>query len=107
MDVLKNKNYKQHKALSRYSTFPYYYNTLDNKYIYGVTSQLNTDMTHVLHKVNKTDTLEALSLNYYGRPDYWWIIADFNNIVDPYISLSDKFKTLKIPPITNISFKRV
>lgn len=107
MDVLKDKAYKKYDSLSRYTLFPYYYNSQDNKYIYGVTSQLNTNVPVTAHKVSNRDTLESLALKYYGRPDYWWVIADFNRINDPYIKLSEKFEILKIPSISTISFKRV
>ena len=105
MDVLKDKQSKTYPYISRYSAFPFYYNTLDNKYIYGVTGQLDTNITYVAHKVIQTDTLESLALNYYGRPDYYWVIADFNRIQDPFIKLTDKFDIIKIPTLSNISYE--
>ena len=105
MDVLKDKQSKSYSYISRYSAFPYFYNTVDEKYIYSITSQLNDDTTFVLHQVSQSDTLESLALVYYGRPDYYWIIADFNRISDPFIKLNTKFKTIKIPSLSNISYK--
>lgn len=107
MDVLTNKAYKTYDSLSRYTVFPYYYNSEDDKYIYGVTGQLNTNVAVIAHKVSNRDTLDSIALKYYGRPDYWWVIADFNRIQDPYINLSENFKILNIPSISNISFKKV
>ena len=104
MDVLTNKSYKTYDSVSRYSPFPYYYHTLDNKYIYGVTSHLGKNVSFVEHTVESKDTLDSLSLTYYGRPDYYWIIADFNDIQDPYIYLYKKYKTLKIPTFTSVNF---
>ena len=106
MNILKNKSYNNPNYLSRYSSFPYYYNTEDDKYENGITSQLGVeDVPYVLHKVIDYDTLDSLALAYYGRPDYFWIIADFNRIRDPFINLKDHYKSLKIPSISNIYFK--
>ena len=41
MDKLINKSYKNYNHFSRYSSFPYYYNVEDEKYIYGTTAQLD------------------------------------------------------------------
>ena len=103
-DVLKDKNYKQYENISRYASFPYYYHTEDNKYIYGITSQIDKSISFVSHKVEQKDTLDNLSLTYYGRPDYYWMIADFNNIQDPYEILYGNYKSLKIPTFTSIQY---
>lgn len=105
MDVLKDKQSKTYSYISRYSAFPFFYNTKDTKYIYGITSQLNTNISYVAHKVNQADTLESLALKYYGRPDYYWIIADFNRIQDPFIKLIDRYTVINIPSLSNISFE--
>ena len=106
MDCLKDKAIKSYDYTSRYSAFPYYYHTLDDKYIYGITSQLNEDTEYVLHTVVDTDTLDSLALKYYGRPDLFWVIADFNRIQDSYMVLFNNFKTIKIPSLSGIRFKR-
>lgn len=105
MDVLKDKQTKTYNALSRYSSIPFYYHTLDNKFIYGLTKQLSTDTDYTIHTVALNDTLDSLALKYYGRPDYYWIIADFNRIQDPMISLYAKYKTIKIPSISYIYYE--
>lgn len=104
MDNLKNKSYKEYDYVSRYTSFPYYYNTLDDKYVYGITSTIDHSIEYVEHKVTSADTLDNLALAYYGRPDYYWIIADFNDIVDPFIELSSQFKTIKIPSFSSVKF---
>ena len=105
-DVLKDKQYIQYNYISRYSSFPIYYNTQDEKYIYGITSQLRDDTPYVEVKVEQGDNLDVLAEHYYGRPDYYWIIADFNRILDCLIDdLSSKYKTLKLPVLSNIAFK--
>lgn len=105
MDILNDKQYKQYERVSRYSVFPFYYNTMDNKYIYGITAHLDTeDSKCVSHKVKDGDTLDSLALYYYNNPTYYWIIADFNRIQDPYEEL-EIGTILKIPTFSNIAFK--
>ena len=105
MDVLKNKKYKDYDTLSRFVQFPTYYHTKDKKYVYGILSQLDTDKKYVEHSVEERDTLESIAYKYYGRPDYYWVVAMFNNINDCFVKLFGKYKTVKVPVISNITFK--
>ena len=105
MDELTNKTYKNHSYTSRYSPVPYFYNNKDDKYIYGLALQLSNDTPYTVHMIGKRDTLDSLSLTYYGRPDFYWVIADYNHIQDPFISLPEKYTTIKIPTLTRIEFK--
>lgn len=104
MDILTSKQYKNYSYFSRYANFPIYYNKLDKKYMYGVTSQLKKDVNYVLHKVKKGDTLDTLALTYYNNPTYYWVIGNFNNIQDPYIKLTEN-DVLMIPVLNDIGFK--
>lgn len=98
------KQYKDYNRVSRYSVFPYYYDSIDDKFIYGITSYLKNDNTpYVSHKVKQRDTLDSLALYYYGNPTYYWIIADFNRIIDPYEKLTPGV-VLKIPTFSTIEF---
>ena len=83
MDILTNKQYLQYDYISRYSSFPVYYNKEDKKWIYSLTKHLNNATAYVLHEISSRDTLDYLSLKYYGRPDLYWVIADYNRINDP------------------------
>ena len=104
MEVLGRKQYKNYDRVSRYQVFPFYYNNLDDKYIYGLTSHLIVDGTKfVAHKVKRDETLDSLALHYYNNPTYYWVIADFNRILDPYEEL-EVGKVLKIPTFSNIAF---
>lgn len=103
MSVLTGKSYKEYKKLSRYSSFPYYYHNVDNKYIYGKTAYLRDDTTYFIHIVSKGDTLDSLALTYYNNPTSYWIIASFNRIQDPFKPLVEG-STLKIPSISTIEF---
>lgn len=105
-NVLKDKKTLKYNYLSRYSTFSIYYNTLDEKYIYGITSYLNDSIAYVEYKVKQGDTLDSLANYYYGRPDFYWVIADFNKILDPLEELFGNYDTLKLPSLSDITFKK-
>ena len=106
MDVLKDRQYRTYDYVSRYASFPTFYNTMDGKYVYGITNQLDTNVAYTEVKVIQGDTLESLSEEYYGRPDYYWIIADFNRITDPFRELFGWKETLRLPNVGSISFLR-
>jgi len=106
MDILINKSKKDYNYTSRYSTFPFYYNTADKKYVYGITDNLDTNTEYVLHNVEDTDTVDKLALKYYGRPDLFWVICDFNRIIDPYINLFENYNFVYIPSLSGVRFKR-
>lgn len=104
MDILKDKTFKNYDYTCRYSSVPYYYNTEDEKYIYGIGSQLNKDIPYTAYKIKDYDTLDSLALKFYGNPTYYWVIAYYNNIQDCYAPLADSFSVIKIPNISSISF---
>lgn len=105
MDVLTDKQQREYDYISRYSSFSFYYNNQDGKYIYEVTSQLSDNIEYVAHKITQSDTLDSLSYYYYGRPDLYWVIADFNRIQDPFVRLFGNYKSLKVPKLSNISYQ--
>lgn len=107
MDTLKNKTYVSFDYLSRYANMPYYYDTIQDKQIFGIGTNLKTTSEFLTHKVKNRDTLDNLALKYYNNPTFWWVIAYFNDIQDPFKPLVDKYETLKIPNITSIQFGRV
>ena len=107
METFKNKNYNTYSYLNRYTYVPYYYDTLTNKEIYGIGTNLKTNSEYFTHKIKNNDTLHSLALKYYNNPTYWWVIAYFNDIQDAFKPLKDKFETLKIPNITSIEFGRI
>ena len=107
MDTLKNKMYANYDYLSRYTNTPYYYDTLANREIYGIGTNLKLNAEFVTHSVKNNDTLNSLALKYYNNPTFWWIIAYFNDIQDAFKPLSNKYKTLKIPNISSVEFGRI
>ena len=103
MDVLTDKTYRIYTRLSRYNNFPYYYQTVDNKYVYGVTANLKDTTPYTIHTVAQNDTFDSLALKYYNNPTYFWVIADFNRYNDPYTKL-EVGTQLKIPSFSDIVF---
>ena len=106
MDILTKKQYKTYNKLSRYSVYPIYYNTLDKRYEGGMTGHLDNTTAYVNHTVKEFDTLDTLALYYYGNPTYFWIIADYNRIQDPFERL-EKDSNIKIPTFSSIAFEGV
>jgi len=103
MSKLTNKSYKNYDKFSRYSSFPYYFHTVDNKYIYGTTQHLRDNIPYTIHTVKNGDNLDTLALKYYNNPTYYWIIADFNKINDPYIKLKEGMQ-IRIPSFSMLAF---
>ena len=107
MDTLKNKQYANFDYLSRYKNTPYYYDMLADKQVFGIGTNMNTSAEFVTHKLRSNDTLNSLALKYYNNPTFWWIIAYFNNIQDPFKPLMYKYETLRIPNISSVEFGRI
>ena len=103
-DVLRDKQFREYKKLSRYSGVPYYYNVNDNKYIYGIGTNLKDTTAFKIHKIVEGDSLDSLALYYYNNPTYFWIIADFNRIQDPFVEL-EVGSRIKIPTFSSIQFE--
>ena len=106
MNTLKNKNYASYDYLCRYTQVPYYFDTIGQREVYGIGSNVSKDSPYVSHKLSSNDTLHSLALKYYNNPTYWWVIAYFNDIQDSFISLTDYYDILRIPNIASISFGR-
>ena len=104
MEKLTNKRYNNFDYICRYTSVPYFYDTENKKEIYGIGTQMNTTTPFVSHKVKPEDTLDSLALTYYNNPTFWWVIAYFNKITDPFISLISNFSIIKIPSISSIEF---
>ena len=104
MDKLIDKAYKKYKRLSRYSSFPYYYDTNQNKYVYGTLSHLDPTTPYSLYTVKKNDTYDSISLSFYNTPTYFWVICDFNKINDPFNPPAEG-TSLNIPVLSSIEFQ--
>lgn len=106
MDVLKNKQYKSYEKLSRYTTFPYYYHTVDGKYIYGTTSQLSKDSDYSLYLVQRGDTWDSIALDAYNNPVYYWVLCDYNEVQDPFTEPVEG-TYIRVPVISVIKYDEV
>lgn len=104
MDVLINKSYKQTSNVSRYSNIPYYYHTLDDKYVYGTATQLLQNTPYSLYTVRQGDTIDSIALEFYNNPTLYWVICFFNNINDAFSDLTVG-EQLKIPGLSTIEFE--
>lgn len=102
-EILIDKAYKSYNRLSRYQDFPYFYHTVDNKYIYGTTANLDDTTSYSEYVVKAGDTIDFIALQKYNDPTKYWIIADFNRMQDPLIKL-EVGSVLKIPSIGSIKF---
>lgn len=107
MDTLKNKLYNDFDYFSRYTNIPYYYDTIMNRDIYGIGTNMKTNTEFVTHKLKSNDTLHSLALKYYNNPTFWWVVAYFNDVQDSFKPLTDKYDTIKIPNIASVEFGRV
>ena len=105
MEALTDKTILAYDYSSRYNTIPFYYNTIDHKYVRGLTKNILRDFEYSIHTIKQNDTLDSLALYYYGRPDLYWILADVNGIKDPFINLYNTYRTLIIPAYKDIRFE--
>ena len=105
MNKLTNKQSNTFDYISRYSGIPFYLDTATGREVMGICKQVNFDTPYTLHKLSTDDTLDSLALTYYNNPTYWWAIAFFNKINDPFINLTEKYSVVKIPSISSIVFE--
>ena len=104
MDYAKNISYMKTDYICRYANVPYYYQIKDEKYFFGLSSNVFKDSPYTLHKVRPEDSLDSLALEYYNNPTLYWIIAYFNDIQDCFINLYDNYKIIKIPNYSSLRF---
>ena len=109
MDTLKDKQYYVYDYKSRYINVPNYYDTLMDRNVAGIGSNMKKNISYYSHKIRDNDTLDSLALKYYNNPSYWWVIAYFNDIQDPFIPLTliyknSDIKVIQIPAIASVEF---
>lgn len=104
-DVLKHKSFLQYERISRYSPFPYYYDETDGKYVGGITNQLDDTTDFVYYMVQAGDTYDSIALRYYDNPLYYWVICDFNRILDCFERPKEGV-LLKIPTFSQLRYKQ-
>lgn len=97
------KNYKQYDYVSRYESFPYFYDPKNNRYYYGITASLDTDVAYVIYEVKPGDSYDSIALDYYGCALFYWVICDFNSIFDCFESPVPG-TTLRLPSLNTIRY---
>ncbi len=60
----------------------------------------NDDTVYVVEK-RFEGRLDQIAAVYLGEPRYWWVIAQYNNILDPYSEISEG-AILYIPKIEKV-----
>ena len=102
-DVLRSKKYIDYNGISRYSSFPVYYNEQDDKWVGGTTKYLRQDTPYIIHRVKAGDSYDNLALYYYNNPSLYWVICSFNNIQDPFRN-PNLGSYLRIPNLSSIGY---
>ena len=97
------KLFKQDDYISRYQAFPYYYDQKNNKYYRGLTSFLRDDVSYVIYEVKSGDSYDSIALDFYGCALFFWVITDFNRIMDS-LSAPVPGQKLKLPSLNSIVF---
>ena len=99
------KNFKNYDYISRYESFPYYYDKVNNRYYYGITAALNTDTSYAIYEVKPGDSYDSIALDNYGCALFYWVICDYNSIFD---SLTPPVPgtVLRLPALNNIRFEQ-
>lgn len=72
------------------------YEDIGGNFVSGRYKRYDRDAKHNIYKTDKTTTLDIISLQNYGTPLLYWLIADFNDILDPMIDIPAGVE-LKIP----------
>lgn len=63
---------------------------------YAVSGDIQTNsFMFEYYTVDEEDFLDTISAKFYGTPTLWWVIADFNEIGNPYEDI-EAGTTLKI-----------
>ncbi len=106
MSVKENasKNYKNYDYISRYESFPYYYDSASNRYYYGLTANLKADTSYALYEVKAGDSYDSIASDYYGSALYYWIICSFNDIFDS-LKQPEVGTVLRLPALNEVRFE--
>ena len=98
------KYYKNYDYVSRYESFPYFYDKTNNKYYYGLTSSLETnDVGYTVYQVKPGDSYDSIALDHYGSALLYWVITDFNRIFDA-LTPPEAGTVLMLPPLNSIVY---
>lgn len=106
--VYESPDYQQpsyYNHLSRYKDLRTIKNKDDNKLAHETMFKykiVESDADVIYTVTNKTkNRLDIIASMYYRNPQYWWIIAIANDIIDPLTEL-EIGTTLRIPPLLSV-----
>ena len=102
-NMLINPQRKQYMYFSRYQISDYYYDTTAQKYWMANSYWLKDTTPYILHTVERGETYDSIALDSYANPTYWWIIADFNRVLDPFENPKEG-SVIKVPIFSNLDF---
>lgn len=65
-------------------------------------NHIMNDDNYIYHLVSLSETnrLDIISNIHYNTPKYWWLIAEYNHLINPRIINPNTY--LKIPPLTEL-----
>lgn len=98
------KYFKTYDYISRYESFPYFYDKINNRYFYGLSSNIREDLPYILYKVKPGDSYDSIAYDHYGNALFYWVICDFNRIADA-LSTPEVNTELKLPALNSVVFK--
>ena len=97
------KYFRNYDYVCRYQGFPYYYDSRNNRYYYGLTSYLSDNTDYVVYEVKPGDSYDSIALDKYGCALYYWIILDYNRILDA-LEPPVPGTILRLPSLNSIIF---
>lgn len=65
-----------------------YWSLYKNKNLANIVKTYNVKFAK--EKININTYLDSVAYKYYGDESLWWVIAIFNNIVDPILDLDNR-----------------
>ena len=63
----RTRNFRQYDYISRYESFPYFYDDYNNRYYYGITANLNSDTPYAAYTVKTGDTYDSIAYDVYSH----------------------------------------
>lgn len=106
--IYESPDYKSpayYNHLSRYKDVRTIKNKDDNRLVHETMYKykiVESDADVIYTVSSKTkNRLDIISAMYYKNPQYWWIIAIANDIIDPLTELEEG-TTIRIPPLLSI-----
>jgi capsid portal protein len=102
--VLKYAKPRNYPNISRYEIYRQIIDNDNNIYVETANqTPVDESQNDKYHEVlqEEENRLDIISNKYYGNPEFWWVIAVGNNLVDPFvIKVGD---IIRIPSFTSLT----